>query len=322
MDYKKHYSVFYRECIDTFKEVTSTFESPLFADMTFGAGGHSLGIITEIANSKIVSVDQDPDAIKNGRQRIESEGFSERAELLKMNFESFPAWARENNKKFAGILMDLGVSSHQFDATERGFSFRGEAKLDMRMAYDEDQPSAYDIINEYDEEDIANIIYQYGEDRLSRRIAAAIVTARLEKPIETTKELENIIFHCYPKAQRFGKTHPATRTFQALRIYVNRELEVLENTLKELFDLLEIGGRLAVISFHSLEDRIVKHQFKEIVQNNKNFARILTKKPIVPTQEELDENSRSRSAKLRIIEKIEITTEGKNYGHKKKKNPN
>lgn len=322
MDYGKHYSVFYKECLDTFKESAENLSTSRFADMTFGAGGHSLGIAKEISNSHVYGVDQDPDAIKNGNERIKSENLEERVFLNKMNFEEFPNWVKENHPelKFTGILMDLGVSSHQFDTTERGFSFRREAKLDMRMAYDGESDSAYEVINEYPEEEIADILFKYGEERLSRRIAKEIIEKRKIAPIESTTDLENIIFHCYPKNQRFGKTHPATRSFQALRIFVNRELEVLENTMERLFDLLEMEGKLAIISFHSLEDRIVKHKFKEIFQNNENIAKIITKKPILPSHEELEENSRSRSAKLRILQKTQNTTEGNKYGHKKKKN--
>ena len=174
----------------------------------------------------------------------------------------------------------------------------------MRMDFESDNPTAADILNEYSEEEIANIIFKYGEERLSRRIAKGIVEFRSEKPISRTKELENICFHAYPSRQRHGKTHPATRTFQALRIFVNRELEVLENSIAELYDILAPGGMLAIISFHSLEDRITKHKFKEMFQCDVNTAKILTKKPIYPSERELEENSRSRSAKLRVLQKL------------------
>lgn len=322
MEYGKHYSVFYKECVEAFKQSSQGLMAPCFADMTFGAGGHSIGIAKEIKNAKVYAVDQDPDAIKNGNIRIEEENLKNNVFLNKMNFESFPKWIENNHPelKFSGILMDLGVSSHQFDTKDRGFSFRREAKLDMRMAYDDDTSvSAYEVINDFEEQEIASILYKYGEEKLSRRIAKEIIEKRKIAPIESTTDLENIIFHCYPKNQRFGKTHPATRSFQALRIFVNRELEVLENTLEKLFNLLEMEGKLAIISFHSLEDRIVKHKFKDIFQNNKNFAKIITKKPILPSEEELEENSRSRSAKLRIIQRTHNTMEGNKYGHKKKK---
>lgn len=304
--YGEHYSVMYKECIDALKDAISN-NNPIFADMTFGAGGHSFGLAKVHDNAIVYSVDQDPDAISNGKKNIEKLGLGEKVNLIKTNYEDFPSWVQENNNnlKFTGILMDLGVSSHQFDTFERGFSFREDAPLDMRMEYDNDErETAADILNNYDEEEIANLIFKYGEERLSRRIAAEVVARRAEKPITRTKELEDICFHAYPKKMRFGKTHPATRTFQALRIAVNRELEVLENTLQKLFDLLDKDGVLAVISFHSLEDRIAKHKFKEIFQTDKNIAKILTKKPILPSDEEINENKRSRSAKLRLIKKL------------------
>lgn len=306
--YSSHYSVMLPETLDFLvPKVGSDF---CYADMTFGGGGHTVAL-AKCSSTKIVfSVDQDPDAIKNGNNRISTENLTEKINLLKMNYESFPEWMEKNRQevKFHGIIMDLGVSSHHFDDFSRGFSFRKEAPLDMRMDYEENKVTAREVLNEYSEEDIANIIFKYGEERLSRRIASAIAERRLESPIETTKDLEDICFHAYPKQKRHGRIHPATKTFQALRIYVNRELEVLENTLEKLYHMLEVGGRLAVISFHSLEDRIAKHKFKEISQSAESFAKIITKKPVLPSEKELDENSRSRSAKMRVIEKT--TMEG------------
>ena len=211
-----------------------------------------------------------------------------------------------SDKKLDGIVMDLGVSSHHFDDFERGFSFREDAFLDMRMNQDKGEfYTASEVLNELDEESLANMIFKYGEERYSRRIAKAIVSFRREQRLERTKDLENICFHAYPANLRHKKIHPATKTFQALRIFVNRELEVLENSLENMFHLLSPGGVLAVISFHSLEDRIVKHKFKEIFQSDKNAAKIITKKPIYPSEQELEENSRSRSAKLRLLQKID-----------------
>lgn len=305
--YKKHYSVLYNECVDALKIVASAKESPVFADMTFGAGGHSLGIAKEIENSIVYSVDQDSDAIDNGRALINEFDLKERVILTKMNFEKFPKWISEKNENilFDGILMDLGVSSHHFDKFERGFSFREEAPLDMRMDHNNESIlTAAEVLNTFEEDDIANLIFKYADERYSRRIAKNIVEFRDEKKIETTKELEDIVFHCYPKNLRHKKIHPATKTFQALRIFVNRELEVLENSLERFYDLLAPGGVLLVISFHSLEDRIAKHKFREIFQTHQNTAKILTKKPIYPTEEEIGENPRSRSAKLRILKKI------------------
>lgn len=305
-EYGKHYSVMYKECIEAL-EASITNENPIFADMTFGAGGHTFGLAKLSDQAKVYAVDQDPDAIENGTKRINSEGMQDKINLIKTNYQDFPKWMKENcpDIRFTGILMDLGVSSHQFDTFERGFSFREDAPLDMRMEYDNDEvETASDILNNYDEEDIANLIFKYGEERLSRRIAAEIIARRVETPVTRTKQLEDICFHAYPKKMRHGKTHPATKTFQALRIAVNRELEVLENTLQNLFDILDVGGTLAVISFHSLEDRIVKHKFKEIFQTDKNIAKILTKRPLLPSEGEISENKRSRSAKLRLIKKL------------------
>lgn len=305
-DYGKHYSVMYKKCLEALKNGASDGKA-IFADMTFGAGGHTTGLAKMLDHAHVYAVDQDPDAIKNGKIRIQNESLESKITLIKTNYSDFPKWMAENapDVKFSGILMDLGVSSHQFDTISRGFSYREEAPLDMRMDYENDEvETAADFLNQYDEESIANVIYKYGEERYSRRIAAEIVKKRDESPIKTTKELEDICFHCYPKKDRFKRPHPATRTFQALRIFVNRELEVLEDTLEQLFNLLDHGGVLAVISFHSLEDRIAKHKFKEIFQSDKNLAKILSKKPILPTQKEIDENSRSRSAKLRLLMKI------------------
>lgn len=304
--YGKHYSVMYNECLEALKSSASDSKA-IFADMTFGAGGHTVGLANLFEHSKVYAVDQDPDAIKNGNERITKAGLENKIKLIKSNYAEFPDWVSKNepNLKFNGILMDLGVSSHQFDTVSRGFSYREDAPLDMRMDYANDEiETAADFLNNYDEESIANVIYKYGEERYSRRIASSIVEKRAESPIKTTKELEDICFHCYPKKDRFKRPHPATRTFQALRIFVNKELEVLEETLEKLFNLLDHGGVLAVISFHSLEDRIAKHKFREIFQTDKNAAKILTKKPILPSDEEIEENSRSRSAKLRLLMKI------------------
>jgi len=319
MVYGKHYSVFFNECIKFLDE--NQTESNLIADLTFGAGGHSFGILEKISDSKIIAVDQDNEAIQNGLNKIQQEKVNQKINLVKMNFSDFPIWFKESypNKKLKGILIDLGVSSHQFDTGERGFSFKHDGPLDMRMNTSDESLTAFDVINEYPENDIADIFYEYGEEKFSRRIAAEIIKQRNKNAISTTKELENIIFHCYPQKFRHGRTHPATRCFQALRIYVNRELEVLEKTILALFQLLDENGRLLIISFHSLEDRIVKHKFKEIYQSDKKLVKILTKKPLLPSDIEVEENARSRSAKLRVIEKIS-TTEGK-YGKDSQKKP-
>jgi len=305
-EYLSHYSVMLKECLDALELGSKESGSLIFADLTFGAGGHTFALSDHIDGSTVYSTDQDPDALKNGNENIVRRGKEGKVHLLPMNFQEFPEWCEKNQMqgKFAGILMDLGVSSHQFDKMERGFSFRADAPLDMRMNYgDNSIPTAADLLNSLSEKEIADIIFKYGEERLSRKIAARIVELRQKEKIQTTSQIEDICFHAYPAKDRHGKIHPATRTFQALRIAVNEELTVLENTLPKLFPYLADGGVLAVISFHSLEDRIVKHTFKEIVEKKDFPAIILTKKPLTATEEELSQNSRSRSAKLRLIQR-------------------
>lgn len=319
-DYLSHYSVMLKECLEALDLGSKASGSLFFADLTFGAGGHTFALSDHVTGSTVYSTDQDPDALKNGEENIRHRGKEGSVHLLPMNFEKFPDWCEEHQMqgKFAGILMDLGVSSHQFDKMERGFSFRADAPLDMRMNYgDSNTPTAADLLNNLSEKEIADLIFNYGEERLSRRIAARVCELRQTKKIETTGELEDICFHAYPVRDRHGKIHPATRTFQALRIAVNDELRVLENTLPKLLPYLAPGGVLAVISFHSLEDRIVKHTFKEMVENQDFPVTILTKKPLTATEEELSENSRSRSAKLRLLQRE--TQLGRVDGTKKKR---
>jgi 16S rRNA (cytosine1402-N4)-methyltransferase len=295
-----------KECLEALELGSKASGSLLFADLTFGAGGHTFALSDHIAGSTVYSVDQDPDALKNGEENIIHRGKVGSVKLLPMNFVEFPEWCEQNQmqQKFGGILMDLGVSSHQFDKMERGFSFRADAPLDMRMNHgDNSKPTAADLLNTLSEKEIADLLFTYGEERLSRRIAAKICELRLTKKIETTSELEDICFHAYPAKDRHQKTHPATRSFQALRIAVNDELRVLENTIPKLLPYLSEGGVLAIISFHSLEDRIVKHTFKEILEKQDFPVTILTKKPLTATEEELSINSRSRSAKLRILQR-------------------
>lgn len=306
-EYLGHYSVMLQECLEALELGSKTSGSTIFADLTFGAGGHTFALSDHVSGSTVYSTDQDPDALKNGNENIIRRGKEGKVNLLPMNFQEFPEWCEKNQMhgKFAGILMDLGVSSHQFDKMERGFSFRADAPLDMRMNYgDSSIPTAADLLNSLSEKEIADIIFNYGEERLSRKIAARIVELRNKEKIATTGQIEDICFHAYPPKDRHGKLHPATRTFQALRIAVNEELTVLENTLPKLLPFLAEGGVLAVISFHSLEDRIVKHTFKEIVEKKDFSAIILTKKPLTATEEELSQNSRSRSAKLRLLQRV------------------
>ena len=296
-----HFSVLKDECLEFLTENASA--NSYFADLTFGGGGHGLALISLDKSYKLIATDQDPDALENGAKLIVEKNLADRIELISSNFSQFPKIMNEKypEVKFQGILMDLGVSSHQFDIPKRGFSFKYDAPLDMRMNYEDDsKETAADICNTRTVEELEEIFRSYGEERFSRRIAEKVVE---ERPVKTTKDLEDIIFHCYPKKMRFGKTHPATKCFQALRIAVNEELGVLTEVLPQLVNLLKPGGRLCVISFHSLEDRIVKRAFKEFRGKESPF-KILTKKPLTPSEKEIAANSRSRSAKLRVIERI------------------
>jgi 16S rRNA (cytosine1402-N4)-methyltransferase len=305
MEYKEHISVLKDEVVDAFQENLES--NDCLVDLTFGAGGHTTAFANMKKPTRVISFDQDPDALKNGYAYLKENNLNQ-VNLVDSNFELFPSFFSENKKELEiesgvkGILMDLGVSSHHFDDRTRGFSFKGDAPLDMRMNNREGL-CAKDIVNDFEQEVLTMIFKDYGEERFADRIAAEIVEKRSAAPIETTKDLENIIFHCYPKKMRFGKTNPSTRCFQALRIAVNRELDILSEIIPHLIDTLAVGGKLAIISFHSLEDRIVKHSFKAIAKNRKN-VKILTKKPIIPTISEIKINPRSRSAKLRFIERI------------------
>jgi len=260
-----------------------------YLDATVGGGGHSCLILQADPSVQVVAIDQDGAAIAAAQSNLST--FSDRLSFWRGNFSDFDP----QGKLFDGILADLGVSSAQFDVPERGFSFRHEAPLDMRMDQRQDLAAA-DIVNHWDETDLANLIYTYGEERLSRRIARKIVEQR---PFHTTTALAEAISYCVPRKYRYGRIHPATRSFQALRIAVNHELEVLETLLQNAPVWLAPGGRLAIISFHSLEDRIVKHSLKQ-----NPALKVITKKPITATEAELEINPRSRSAKLRVAEKL------------------
>lgn len=311
MTYTSHYSVLKKECLDNLCEkVDAEPGVHYFADLTFGGGGHSFEFLYRKPNFKVFSTDQDPDALKNGYARIEKEGMKDRITLIPTNFVNFPKIIKEKYSQvledggFQGILLDLGVSSHHFDEGSRGFSFRFDGPLDMRMNYESHEfLTAEEIVNTYREDQLAKIFFEYGEEKYSKKIAAKIVETRKANPIKTTKDLENIIFHCYPKEQRHGKTNPSTRVFQALRLEVNQELEVLTDVISQLIPMLKVGGRLAIISFHSLEDRIVKNIFRDFTLSEEIPTELVTKKPIIPTDEEILNNSRSRSAKLRVIER-------------------
>ena len=298
-----HKSVLFDEAI----KALDLNENKIIVDGTAG-GGHS-GEIAKRAK-RVISIDQDPDAIAVLNERL---GDKENVTIVHDNYSNIKnIISNLNIEKIDGLLLDLGVSSFQLDTAERGFSFHKDAPLDMRMS--KSGLSAYDVVNNYDERQLADIIYRYGEEKFSRRIAANIVKARAKKPIETTFELVDIIKSSMPqKAMR--DAHPARRTFQAIRIEVNAELDVLKSTLEDAFDILAPGGRIAIITFHSLEDRIVKEQFAKWCQGctcPKEFpVCVCGKKPkgktfksISPSKEELEENPRARSSRLRIFEKF------------------
>lgn len=299
-----HKSVLFDEAI----KALDLNENKIIVDGTAGGGGHS-GEIAKRAK-RVISIDQDPDAITVLNERL---GDKKNVTIVHDNYSNIKnIISNLNIEKIDGLLLDLGVSSFQLDTAERGFSFHKDAPLDMRMS--KSGLSAYDVVNNYDERQLADIIYRYGEEKFSRRIAANIVKARAKKPIETTFELVDIIKSSMPqKAMR--DAHPARRTFQAIRIEVNAELDVLKSTLEDTFDILAPGGRIAIITFHSLEDRIVKEQFAKWCQGctcPKEFpVCVCGKKPkgktfksISPSKEELEENPRARSSRLRIFEKF------------------
>ena len=260
-----------------------------YLDTTVGGGGHSRLILEAAPDTQITAIDQDEDALIAAKNHLAE--YENRVNFVRSNFAAyeFP------HHTFDGIITDLGVSSYHLDNPERGFSFRHEAELDMRM--DRRQTlTAAEVINHWDEVELADIFFKYGEERLSRRIAKRIVENR---PFNTTTELAEAISYSVPRKYRYGRIHPATRVFQALRIVVNDELKSLETLLTKAPNALVRGGKIAIISFHSLEDRIVKHAFKD-----SPFLKVLTKKPITAQEEEISTNPRARSAKLRIAESI------------------
>ena len=285
----------------------------VYIDCTLGGGSHSEGILERLSDQGLlISIDQDTNAIEYSKKRLEK--FGSKWKVFKGNFENIDTIAyMAGVDKVDGILMDIGVSSKQLDDPKRGFSYRYDVKLDMRMNT-EQKISAYDVVNTYSEEQLSKIIFEYGEERHARKIAKLIVEERKSSPIEKTSDLIALIKRAYP--ERASK-HPAKKTFQAIRIEVNRELEVLENAMSKAVELLKVGGRLAIITFHSLEDRIVKNKFKDLATackcpkdipicvcgGVKKFE-IITKKPIIPIDDELKNNNRAHSSKLRILERI------------------
>lgn len=289
-----HRSVLVDEVLD-YLEPTTT--DAVLVDATLGEGGHSASFLQRYPSLRVVGVDVDAAMMARAADRLSA--FEERVELVNAWFDDYFERTSISPDR---ILLDLGVSMFHFSLAGRGFSFRADEPLDMRLDADADR-SAADLVNELDEEDLANLIYRYGEERLSRRIAAKVVDERARNPITTTKELADVIWRSVPPNYRHGRLHPATRTFQALRIAVNGELDRLERVIPLALDRLVVGGRLGIISFHSLEDRIVKHRFREIAADGP--YRVVTKKPIVPDEHEKHLNPAARSAKLRVIERRE-----------------
>jgi 16S rRNA (cytosine1402-N4)-methyltransferase len=292
----RHTPVMAREVVEYLK----LSPGKVIVDCTVGAGGHSEGILGKITpGGFLIGIDQDDDALSITRLRLSHNEGS--FTLAQSNFQNIrDVTAKAGIDAMDGVIFDLGVSMMQLTSPERGFSFKTDGPLNMRMDK-RGQITAFDLVNNLSEEEIANLIYRFGEERYSRRIARSIIAERRRHAIVTTQQLAHIVMDAVPRHEKFKKIHPATRTFMALRIAVNRELEVLQNGLREAIDLLKSGGRICVISFHSLEDRIVKNEFKEQAKNG--LLDIITKKPLVPTEEELRENPPSRSAKLRVAEK-------------------
>ena len=307
----KHYPVMLHETV----EGLNIKPDGTYVDCTLGGGGHAYEVLSRLNDKgKYIGIDQDRDAIIAASRRLEE--FSKKLTVIRSNYEDIEEILERLGISGAdGILIDLGVSSWQLACAERGFSYKNEAPLDMRMDLRMNK-TAYDIVNGYEREELYRVIREYGEDRFAGNIAKHICMAREEKPIETTTELAEVIKNAIPAKFRNGKGHPAKQTFQAIRIELNRELEVLENTLDTMVKLLNPGGRLCIISFHSLEDRIVKNAFRRFenpctcppefpvcVCGAKSRGRVINSKPIIPSEKELAENPRSKSAKLRIFEK-------------------
>lgn len=302
-----HISVLLNECI----EGLSIKPNGIYVDGTAGGAGHSVEIAKRLDKGRLIAIDRDPTAVEVASERLK--GYN--AAVVKANYSEIDEVLKSLSiDKADGVLLDLGVSSHQLDKAERGFSYHNDAPLDMRMSCE--GLSAKDVVNTYSYEELSRILFEYGEEKFSRSIASAIVRTRETKPIETTLELAEIIKASVPQRVRREK-NPCKKTFQAIRIEVNSELEHLSIALDKAFDVLNSGGRLCVISFHSLEDRLVKQRFAsfckgcicppdfpQCVCGRKPKGRLVNKKPILASQDELEVNNRSRSAKLRIIEKI------------------
>ena len=307
-----HVSVLLDECIESL----NIKPDGVYVDCTMGGAGHSKEIVRRLSSKGLfIGFDQDKNAIETAKERLKD--YSDRVRFIHSNFENIKEELEKIGVyKIDGVLADLGVSSHQLDEKDRGFSYMQDAPLDMRMDVRKDF-SAYDVVNTYSEEELARIIKEYGEDNWAKRIAKFIVEKREEKEIETTGELVDIIKSAIPKKARIDGPHPAKRTFQAIRIEVNNELSVINKMIQDAVSIMDKGGRICIITFHSLEDRIVKNEFKELALDcvcpphflmcqcdKKSLVKVITRKPILPSEEEINENPRSRSAKLRVAERI------------------
>lgn len=308
-----HYSVLLNETIENL----NIKPDGIYVDGTLGGGGHAYQVALRLSEKgRLIGIDQDADAIAAAGERLKE--FGDKITIIRSNYANMKEELhRIGVEKVDGIVLDLGVSSFQLDTPERGFTYRDEsAPLDMRMD-DRQSLTAKDIVNGYSEMDLYRIIRDYGEDKFAKNIAKHIVQERAKKPIETTGELTEIIRASIPMKVQVTGGHPAKRTFQAIRIELNKELEVLQNNLDDMIDLLNPGGRICIITFHSLEDRIVKTNFKRnenpctcpsdfpvCVCGKKSKGKVVTRKPILPSEEELEVNSRSKSAKLRVFERV------------------
>lgn len=305
-----HVSVLLNECIEGLK----IKPNGIYVDGTLGGGGHSFKILQKLTTGKLIGIDQDQDALKAATEKLKI--FEGRFVPYHSNFSNLSKVLVDLEiDGFDGLLLDLGVSSYQLDEAERGFSYMNDGKLDMRMNQN-DSFTAYDVVNSYSEAKLTEIISDYGEENWANRIAKFILQERAEKPIETTFELVDVIKKAIPAAARKDGPHPAKRTFQAIRIEVNNELKIIEQTIEAAVSQLNKGGRIAIITFHSLEDRIVKNAYKKLAQGcvcppefpvcicgEKAKIKIITKKPILPSDDEIENNPRARSAKLRVAEK-------------------
>lgn len=307
----KHTSVLLHETVDGL----NVRPDGIYVDGTLGGGGHAFEVCTRLGDKgRFIGIDQDAAAIEAAGKRLE--GFGEKVTIIRSNYRDMkPQLQNIGVDKVDGIVIDLGVSSYQLDTAERGFSYRADAPLDMRM--DQRQKmTARDIVNSYSEAELYRVIRDYGEDRFAKNIAKHIVLEREKAPIETTGQLNEIIRRAIPMKIQKTSGHPSKRTFQAIRIELNHELDVLRDSLDEMIDILNPGGRICIITFHSLEDRIVKSAFRKnenpctcpshfpvCVCGKVSKGKVVTRKPILPSEEEMEENSRSKSAKLRIFER-------------------